>query len=89
VETSPAFLVGANVTIQEAVKAFKVQSATAGYAYLLEIANYWANIANAPVRNVILYYGQISVNFKSIIWFSDWHSGWKPSDEKTPQRLCF
>jgi len=52
IETTPVFLMGGSVTLAEAVKAFKAQAATAGYAYMQELASYWENIANMPVRNV-------------------------------------
>jgi hypothetical protein len=52
VQTTPSFQLGANVTLNEAVKELKLQAANAGFAYLNEIANYWENIASIPIRNV-------------------------------------
>ncbi|XP_059474057.1 uncharacterized protein LOC132195836 [Neocloeon triangulifer] len=52
INTTGGFTVGANVTLTEAIAAFKAQAATAGYAYLTELANHLDLVANTPVRNV-------------------------------------
>jgi xanthine dehydrogenase iron-sulfur cluster and FAD-binding subunit A len=52
ISNAQGFTVGANVTLTEAIAALQQQSATAGYAYLSDIAAHLDKVANTPVRNV-------------------------------------
>ncbi|XP_059485730.1 xanthine dehydrogenase-like [Neocloeon triangulifer] len=52
INTSGGFTVGANVTLTEAIAAFKTQAATTGYSYLTELANHLDVVANTSVRNI-------------------------------------
>ncbi|XP_059485744.1 xanthine dehydrogenase-like [Neocloeon triangulifer] len=51
INTSGGFTVGANVTLTEAIAAFKTQAAITGYSYLTELANHLDVVANTSVRN--------------------------------------